>query len=306
MVVRIIAIGDAIMDVVVQNGVRGSAHPGGSPLNIAYGLARLGRPVSLLSSFGNDRFGKTMEARLIGAGVSILPESYRDESTSSSTAYLDDDGSATYQFDFRWSLPAGLELPPADIIHVGSVSVFVEPGGASVADLVRRVGTDSIVVFDPNIRPSLCGTLDVALVRFEEIARESVVVKLSEEDAAWLFPGLSLQGVLARILELGPTLVVITRGSEGALLSTLRSQAQVIARKVKVVDTIGAGDSFTAALIDRIAALIDGKASANEIRQGTVFTSELLETIGKFAVSCASLTVSRAGANPPTLAEIVG
>lgn len=279
-------------------------HPGGSPLNIAFGLARLGDSVNLVTALGGDRRGQAITEHLESAGVHIEPSSIRAEPTSTSLAALDTSGRATYSFDIRWSLPDGWRLPPAEIVHTGSLGAFVEPGGSSVVKLLQDLGPDTVITFDPNIRPSICGSHEQGLARFLEIARTSTVVKLSDEDASWLYPDLDDDQILQRILSLGPALVAITRGEHGATLVTTSCRAHVPGRRVKVADTIGAGDSFMSALISSVADLLAQGIPPAQIQNGTVFTAALLRQMGQFAVECAAITVSRAGAKPPTRAEL--
>jgi len=315
MTTTILTIGESLVDVVDVPADDGSPilveHPGGSPMNIAVGAARLGLPVTLLTAIGPDDRGASIVQHLEVAGVDIAPASFRDEPTSSATAHLQSDGSARYDFDIRWSLPAGLELAPADIVHVGSIAAFIEPGGSSVAELLRALTDDGraalpLITFDPNMRPSIVTDHEDASARFAEIASLAAVVKLSDEDAAWLYPGATLDEAIDRILGLGPALVAVTRGGDGAVLATAGERLAVPGEPVQVADTIGAGDSFMSALIFGVGQALDTDVAAEALRDGTAFTAERLARIGAFAVRCAAVTVSRPGANPPTLAEVDG
>ncbi|GAA2226800.1 carbohydrate kinase [Herbiconiux moechotypicola] len=304
-----LAIGEALVDVVVPDvpGAEPIEHPGGSPMNIAFGCARLGVPSTLLTAVGADARGRRIVDRLSAAGVTIADGSVRDEPTSTATAHLRADGSAEYEFDLRWSLPTETpELP--ELVHVGSIAAFLEPGAGQLVALLTAaapLADAPVVTFDPNIRPSIVPPHAETLARFEQLAALSTVVKLSDEDADWLYPGQTPDEQLARILRLGPALAVMTRGGEGALLRAATGAAcSAAGRPVDVVDTIGAGDSFMSALIARLAALLDGGTPAAALRDGSAFEVEALEALGGFAARCASVTVSRAGANPPTLAEV--
>ncbi len=325
MTATVLAIGESLVDVVDAPDEDGSPilveHPGGSPMNIAYGAARLGLPTTLLTSLGADARGASIVQHLESVGVAIAPESFRDEETSSATAHIQSDGSARYEFDLRWSLPDGVPLPAADIVHVGSIAAFLEPGGTSVLSLVRELAasaTPPIITFDPNMRPSIVTDHASALERFEEVARVSTVLKLSDEDAAWLYPDASVEQAVDRILALGPALVAVTRGGEGALLATAADRVTVAGARVDVADTIGAGDSFMSALIYQLALLLGtsvdrspaagdagiDSAARDDVRDGRMLSAAVIEAIGAFAVACAGITVSRAGANPPTLDEL--
>lgn len=316
MTATVLAIGESLVDVVDAPDGDAAAmlveHPGGSPMNIAYGAARLGLPTTLLTAIGPDARGTTIVDHLEAAGVVVAPASFRDESTSSATAHLQPDGSARYDFDLRWSLPADLELPPADIVHVGSIAAFLEPGGSSVLAIVRELAasaTPPVITFDPNMRPSIVTDHAPASERFEALARVATVLKLSDEDAAWLYPGASVDEAVDRILALGPVVVAVTRGSHGAVLATADARVEVPGAAVEVADTIGAGDSFMSALIYQLALLLDADVAAQGTPPGQVIDARLLaapviEAIGAFAVHCAGITVSRAGANPPTLEDV--
>lgn len=311
--VEVLAVGEALTDVVVSAGAV-VEHPGGSPLNIAYGLGRLGVTVTLLTAFGQDARGEAIAAHLREAGVRIAEGSMRaGEATSSATATLRGDGSAEYAFDIGWSLPdAGGSAATAapGIVHVGSLGAFLEPGGGAVVDLLRNLtagagaGDAPVVTFDPNMRPSIVTDHGAAFERFREIAGMTDVLKLSDEDAAWLYPGADLDESIGRILELGPALVAVTRGGEGAILATPRDRVVATPRRVEVVDTIGAGDSFMSALIAGLAELLDAGAPRVALRDGSAFDAATLGRLGDFAARCAAVTVSRAGANPPTRAEL--
>ncbi|MCS5715966.1 carbohydrate kinase [Herbiconiux sp. CPCC 205716] len=308
----IVAIGEALVDVVQRPGAEPVEHPGGSPMNIALGLARLGRPVTLVTEIGTDDRGAAIAEHVRSAGVALAPGSIRDEPTSSATAHLGVDGSASYTFDLRWSLPAGLAaddpaLTAAGIVHAGSIAAFLEPGGSEVAALLTALAageTPPLITFDPNIRPSIVPDHATVLARFEQLAALTTLLKLSDEDAEWLYPGAGPDEAADRILELGPAVVAVTRGGDGALLATAEHRRPVPGVAVEVADTIGAGDSFMSALIDRLAGLVDEGVPLESLRDGHAFDPIRLGLIGDFAVRCAAITVSRPGANPPTRADI--
>ncbi|SMG41395.1 carbohydrate kinase family protein [Agreia pratensis] len=307
------AIGESLVDVIVgSDGAPNTEHPGGSPMNIALGLARLNRPVALVTHIGNDARGTSIAEHLHDAGVTLAFGSVRDEPSSTATAYLKPDGSAEYVFDLHWSLPCGLNiddpiLAGSQLVHVGSIGAFLEPGGSTVVSLLTQL-VDSehrpLVFFDPNMRPSIVTDHGAALARFERIAALAAVVKLSDEDAEWLYPELDLEAAIERILGFGVGLVTVTLGSAGALLATRSLRVTAPGVAVAVADTIGAGDSFMSALIDYIAELLDEGVDSDALRNGQAFDAALLKSIGEYAVRCAAITVSRPGANPPTREEI--
>ncbi len=239
MAARILAVGESIMDVVVRPDGR-QAHPGGSPANIAYGLARLGHDVSLLTALADDEHGRRIAAHLEGAGVDVLEASWSAEHTSTATATIGDDGAAQYDFDVTWSIPDSTVVPPAALLHSGSIAAFLEPGASAVEALFASERARTLLSLDPNIRPALVGPHEDALARFERLARLSDVVKLSDEDAEWLYPGVSVEDAAHRIRDLGPLVVAVTRGSEGALLVSASAAIAVPGRRVEVADTTAA------------------------------------------------------------------
>lgn len=289
---EVIVIGEALTDIVVSStGTVG--HPGGSPMNVAYGLGRLGVNTALLTSIGDDERGLAIENHLGGVGVGLLSGSKTPGKTSSAVASLAADGSASYEFDVHWTLePTALETLPK-LIHTGSIATFLAPGATTVRTLLQQANSQCVVTYDPNIRPALLGSQAEACSIFEDLVPLTDVVKLSDEDAAWLYPTLDAQGVAGRILRLGAELVVVTMGAQGSLLATTATELHVPAVSSVVADTIGAGDSYMAALIH---GLLD--------RGRRELTNEALATLGRAASAAAATTVRRHGANPPTLHEL--
>jgi fructokinase len=288
----VIVIGEALTDIVAtSNGT--VEHPGGSPMNVAYGLGRLGVQAALLTSVGDDDRGAAIEAHLASAGVELLPGSKSQGRTASATATLAADGSAKYDFDISWELPPVAPAFLPKVLHTGSIATFLAPGAAAVKALLEQSHRECMVTYDPNIRPALLGSQAEARSIFEELVPLTDVVKLSDEDARWLYPALELDAAAARILELGAGLAVVTCGSEGSLLATPATQLHIPAITSVVADTIGAGDSYMAALIYGLLARgTDGLAPA------------VLETVGRTASKAAAITVRRPGANPPTAEEL--
>ena len=179
------------------------------------------------------------------------------------------------------------------ILHTGSIASFLSPGAGAVRTLLEQSYRETLVTYDPNIRPALLGTHAEALAIFEDLVPLTDAVKLSDEDARWLYPGLGLDDAADRVLGLGADLAVVTRGSEGSLLATRANRLRVPAVKTAVADTIGAGDSYMAALIyGLLSRSSDGLAPA------------VLEILGRSASKAAAITVSRPGANPPTAEEL--
>lgn len=289
----VLVIGEALIDIVAT--ADGSfAHPGGSPANVAFGLGRLGVDTGLLTALGDDGFGTVIQDHLSTGNVKLLPGCLNLERTASATAVLAADGSARYEFDINWDLPPHALDPMPKIVHAGSIATFLEPGAQAVASLMAQAKGHALVTYDPNVRPALVGEHGKALATFERTAALCDLVKLSDEDAQWLYPELQLDQVATTILSLGPTLVVLTRGDQGADLTTKNTQVQIPAVASEVADTIGAGDSFMSAMIHGL------------LRFGTANLSpEQLENLGRSAVAAGAITVRRSGAMPPTLEELM-
>ncbi|MGO4192709.1 carbohydrate kinase [Arthrobacter sp. YAF17] len=289
----VIVIGEALIDIVTS--AQGTVErPGGSPANVAYGLGRLGVSTALLTAIGNDERGRAVEAHLQSAGVMLLPGSTSQSRTATATATVAADGSASYDFDIHWGLPP--IAPPClpKVLHTGSIATFLAPGAAAVKALLEQSHRECMVTYDPNIRPALLGSHAEARSIFEELVPLTDVVKLSDEDAHWLYPELQLEDAAARLLGLGTGLAVVTRGSEGSLLATPASQLHLPAIRSEVADTIGAGDAYMAALIYGLLA-----------RGTDGLTPAVLESIGLTATKAAAITVRRRGATPPTTEELL-
>ncbi|WP_295119648.1 carbohydrate kinase [uncultured Leifsonia sp.] len=292
-----LVVGEALIDEVVgRDGVR--RHPGGSPANVALGLARLHVATRLHTAIGDDEDGRLIRRELAASGAIVTAESETDAPTSKAVAVLGADGSATYEFSVRWAPGELDDLLDPRIIHTGSLGAFLEPGSALVRDIVRRGRAGgAVITFDPNVRPSLVPPPDVSRVLFESIAFSSRLTKLSDEDAEFLYPGQSVHRVLDTLVGAGVAVAAITRGSEGAVLASGEHRVEVPTVPTEVADTVGAGDSFMAALIWALAFAVgswDG---------GTIEPSRL-EEVGRTAARAAAITVSRPGADLPVLTEL--
>jgi fructokinase len=210
--VTVLVVGEALVDVLVQEG-EDVELPGGGPANIAVGLGRLGHDVALLTCLGDDDRGRAVRAHLEASEVEVLAAPL--ERTSTARASLDAAGVASYQFDITWDIT---DLTPSTTprwLHVGSLGATLQPGADQVSRLVSRYDGSTVVSYDPNVRPLLMTEADKP--RIIELASRAAVVKLSEEDGAWLHPGERPVDVARRLLALGPRLVVMTLGGDGAL-----------------------------------------------------------------------------------------
>jgi len=290
----VVVLGEALVDVVVRDGQDSVEHVGGSPANVALGLGRRGIDVLLITAIGRDRRGESVARHLEASGVRLAAESFAADRTSVATAHIGPDGSAEYVFDITWRLPATLPSSRPAVIHTGSIAAFLEPGATAVRRYLRD-SEGAAINFDPNIRPALVGSHAEAVATFEETAALATLVKLSDEDAEWLYPRRNVTEVVDGVLTLGPQVAVVTRGGAGSLLATSRFSLEVPSDRVQVVDTIGAGDTYMASLV------------ASVLRNGAErITLESLERMGREAAHAAAITVGRAGADLPWLQELSG
>jgi len=299
----VLVVGEALVDIVMRAGLVVGEHPGGSPANVALGLGRLGRRVSLLSRLGDDDRGERVRAHLAASGVTLAAGTMATGPTSTATARLDDRGVASYEFELDWRLPDAVERPPARALHTGSIAAFLAPGGEAVLELVRQAQRQVTVSYDPNARPVLMGAAGPARKRVEQFVAAADVVKVSDEDLAWLAPAADPADIAQDWLALGPALVVVTRGGEGATAVCAAGRVDVPAPSIAVVDTVGAGDAFMAGLLDALAgADLLGADRSDALH---AIGRDALAAAARRATRVAAITCSRPGADPPTLAELL-
>lgn len=298
-----LVVGEALIDVVHRADGSVDEHPGGSLANVALTLGRLGRDARLTTWVADDAHGDVVRAWLDDSSVTLTSGSTGAPSTSVATAHLDAHGAATYEFDLEWRVPAG-SAPDAGTlaVHTGSIAAVLEPGASDVRALVATARATATITYDPNARPALMGGLVDARAQIEALVALSDVVKVSDEDVAWLAPGADPVAVARDWLALGPALVVVTFGGEGAVAVTAAGEHRVAAPRVDVVDTVGAGDSFMGALLD---GLWDAHLLGAERRDAlrAIDGPTLAGILGR-CVAVAAITVARAGANPPRRAEL--
>jgi fructokinase len=301
----VVVIGEALVDVVRGPGGV-STHAGGSPANVAIGLARLGLDVELLTQFGTDTYGEFLAHHLTANGVQVRG-SGAARPTSVAQANIDRTGAASYEFDLSWDLDAAaasdaLVASRPMCIHTGSIAAVLDPGARTVLDLVQRWRGSATISYDPNCRPSLMGDPATARQRVELFVGVSDVVKASDQDIAWLYPGDALQDVAERWLEGGVALVVITCGELGHLAVTRSGIIEGPRPASSVRDTVGAGDSFMSAMLAGLARL--GMLGAARRGDLNAMTSDDATAVLHEASAAAALTCSRTGADPPTRAEL--
>jgi fructokinase len=211
-----LVVGEALIDVVAHDGQPLGEHVGGSPLNVAFGLALLGRPVEFLTWIGDDPRGQRIADYLHDSGVRLAPGSQGASRTGTAHAELDENGSATYTFDLEWRVPSESAPSARPVLHTGSIATAMEPGAAGVEALIDAYAPTTTITFDPNIRPEFFASADQALARVESIVTRCDVVKASDEDMRWLAPDVAPEGLAAKWLALGPALVAVTLGADGS------------------------------------------------------------------------------------------
>jgi fructokinase len=306
--------GEVVTDLVAHDNGVYRAHPGGSPANVAVALARLGDDVSFAGRIGADVFGRAMRTHLESNGVDPRHLVRATQPSTLAVVSFDDQRRAAYDFwtegtaDWQWSATDLAIHPAADVVafHTGSLASWTPPGSAALLDVFRRARSTGkcTLSYDPNVRARLLGDVASARVRIEAMASLAHVVKVSDEDLAWLFPGEDVLEVARRWVTLGPELVVVTLGAGGALAVRRGSESSLeeLGRAVSVVDTIGAGDTFTAGLLHSL-----GQADAlgqDPATRLAALSERTLRGILRTACAAAALTCTRPGCDPPTRAEL--
>ena len=296
--------GEALVDLVDHHGQL-SPVPGGGPFNTATALGGLGIPVAYLGTLSRDDYGSMLARLLTEAGVDMSLVRWSDAPTPLAVVH-GQDGENAYTFYLTGT--SLTDLPPEAVpelpehawaIHVGTLGLAIDPPAAAYEALLEREARRRTIVLDPNVRPAVFGDQASYRARFERLATLADVVKLSVDDAAWIYPELERGDILKRVLGLGPRLVAITMGALGAVAASGEGEARVPAVPITVVDTVGAGDIFGAALL---AALVEHDA----IEPGATrpLDDSLLEQAVEYAVTAAAITCTKRGAIPPSRAEI--
>lgn len=297
----VVVAGEALIDVVVDNDGDSTQTPGGSPLNVAVGLARLDVPVTLISQVGIDERGGLVVQHVTGSGAEILAVPTSSGRTSVATAHLDDNGAASYDFDLEWNLPPR-ELPACHALHVGSLGTLLEPGREAVLDLVEQAcAREVFVTYDANLRESFVEDRELTGRQVEELAARCSLVKLSDEDAELVAPDVNPDDYARGLLRGARTaIVLLTRGAEGASAYTAGGETSARSRPVDVVDTVGAGDAFMAATL----ALLWDLGVFGQHPSGFPLGGDEVARLVRGAIEVAALTCERRGANPPRRREL--
>jgi fructokinase len=294
---RALVIGEALIDVVERDGRVTGEHVGGSPLNVAVGLARLGRGVDFLTHIGSDPRGSRIVDYLKESDVQLVSGSQTADRTPTALATLDANGSAQYVFDIDWQLSGTPEVAPPLVAHAGSIATVLEPGCRATAALLDAYHPSATITFDPNVRPALIEDGDIARGRIDRWIERCDVVKASDEDMRWYEPNRSPEQIATTWLGLGPSIVAVTMGEAGAFAMCAAGTVRVPALRVNVVDTVGAGDAFMSGLIDGLwsLGLLGAERRPDLARIGVDALTQVLQT----AALSSALTVSRAGADLP-------
>ncbi len=297
----VLVVGEALVDIVKRRDGSTETFPGGSAANVAVALARLGRDAGFVTSFADDEHGRLLADHLAASGVRLMTDPHVIPRTSSALATLQPDGSARYTFDIDWRIGAVQVPDPPLAVHACSLGVVLTPGCDDVRALMARLRPTSTTSYDVNMRPSVTGVGPPIAKTVEATVALSDIVKASDEDLEALYPGESEDDAAARLLALGPAAVVVTRGAEGAVWysGTLRVSDPGV--PVQVADTIGAGDTFGAAMLDELGTrgLLGGGVDPI-----SSMTRDQVAGVLAFATRAAAVTVSRPGADPPYRSEL--
>ncbi|MDT5079972.1 MAG: fructokinase [Mycobacterium sp.] len=299
---RALVIGEALIDIVEREGQPLGEHVGGSPLNVAIGLGRLGRPVDFLTHIGRDDRGRRIVDYVEASGVQLVSGSIDAKRTPTAVARLDASGAATYVFDIEWALSGTPEVAPPLVVHTGSIAGFLDPGCLATAALLDTYRPSATITYDPNVRPALSSDHEQTRTRIERLVERADVVKASDEDLRWIDPRHEPERLAETWLGLGPAIVAVTMGGQGAFAMCAAGTVRVPAPPVNVVDTVGAGDSFMTGLIDALWSL-DLLGAAKRADLARISLADL-QSAAEQAVRVAAVTVTRAGADLPNRAAL--
>ena len=298
--VQVWVAGEVLIDLIPDGSDR-TPIVGGGPANTAKALSKLGIDAQFIDGISTDDYGQMAKAELVASGVKLDYVKYSDKPTCLAIVSLSESGSASYEFvientatfDFTLDWLANPQTERPSILHIGTLATAIEPGASVLFAWAQSVAKVAPIVFDPNIRPAVISDRDLYVKQVERWVAISSAIKVSDEDLKWLYPSLEIDQVVNNWLTKGPTLIVVTYGDKGLAGYRVGEKISVDAAKVVVADTVGAGDTVGAILVEAI--VKDGLDTLTGVR---------LEMMLKRAAKAAAITVSRSGANPPTLKEI--
>ncbi len=292
--------GEVLIDL-IPDGTERKAVVGGGPANTAKALSKLGITTQFIDGISTDKYGQMALSELQKDGVLLDFVKFSDKPTCLAIVSLNAKGGATYEFviddtatfDFSHSwLPDAVDKKPS-LLHIGTLVTAIEPAASVLFEWAKKVALVAPIVFDPNIRPAVMSDRSEYVRQVERWVSISNAVKVSDDDIYWLYPGEDLDKVTKRWLGRGPELIVVTFGDKGLAGYREDSKISVDAKKVVVADTVGAGDTVGAILVEAI--IEDGLDK---------LTGERLSLMLDRAVRAAAITVSRTGAKPPGRDEI--
>ena len=292
--------GEVLIDLIPEGADRKPV-VGGGPANTAKALAKLGIDTQFIDGISTDGYGQMAKDELVSAGVKLDYIKYSDKQTCLAIVSLSESGSATYKFvientatfDFTSEWLPNPQTVRTSLLYIGTLATAIEPGASELFEWAQSVAKFAPAVFDPNIRPAVISDREQYLAQVERWVSISSAIKVSDDDLKWLYPSLEIDQVVNSWLKKGPSLVVVTHGVKGITCYRKGEVVIVEAVKVKVVDTVGAGDTVGAILVEAI--VKNGLDNLTGVR---------LETMLKRAAKAAAITVSRVGANPPTSEEL--
>ena len=291
--------GEVLIDL-IPDADKHLAVVGGGPANTAKALSKLGVKTYFIDGISNDEYGQMAKDELLSANVLLDYAQFSNKPTCTAKVTLSSSGSASYEFviegtttfDFSYQWLPDPQTHKPSLLHIGTLATVVEPGASVLLEWAQSVANVAPIVFDPNIRPAVINNRDEYVKKVEKWVAISSAVKVSDEDLNWLYPGNVIGKIVKNWLEVGVQLVVVTLGDKGITAYRENEQISVDAVKVVVADTVGAGDTVGAVLVEAI--LNNGLDK---------LTREVLKTMLNRAVKAAAITVSRTGANPPRKEE---
>jgi fructokinase len=292
--------GEVLIDLILEGADR-KPIVGGGPANTARALARLGIDTQFIDGISSDQYGQMAKTELKTSGVKLDYVKYSDKPTCLAIVSLNESGSATYEFvientatfDFTATWLPGPKTEQPSLLHIGTLATVLEPGASALFEWTQSVAKVAPIVFDPNIRPAVISDRMQYVTQVERWVAISSAVKVSDEDIKWLYPSIGVEQIINDWLTKGPSLIVVTHGDKGLTGYRKNERVSVDAVKVQVADTVGAGDTVGAILVEAMEE--DGLED---------LTGARLEVMLKRAAKAAAITVSRVGANPPTSEDL--
>jgi fructokinase len=293
--------GEALFDLWLDADGEVRGRPGGGPFNTARTLGRLGRRVTYLGALSSDGLGRRLRTHLAEDGVALDAVVNSSAPSTLALADIDERGTACYGF-WRDGTAASSLLPEAALaaipagvttLHIGTLGLVFEPMAAAMEAIAVRLAPQALIVVDPNVRPAAIDDEQGYRERLGRVLALATVVKVSDEDVAWLFPGMVMEDAARALLRQGPKIVLVTRGADGVTVLTASACRRVSAPKVRVADTIGAGDAFTG-----------GFLAAWRPPRGVADDLDAAVEAAAYGALVASMTCERVGASPPTLNEV--